>query len=298
MALDALDRLDDVEQATVQPVGAAPAPGGFSFSDSLDRLDNVETVFASNATAGPSQTIGPILVLYVPGANAAFTITPGTLDANNAFTPGAVTFGPYLAAVTLENGQYGLTAATSDPALPSPLAGAVSIQPGDYSGGVFSTLEIAAIVGSFAPETPTPPVPHLGQVVLSAGQPMNGIGGDNLITAGFPAVLSVLVTAADNVPGDAPVNITMISASLVVSQAGIDAGVSFPVTWNTATSGPYAGTWAQSVLSAADTAALNGLGACNVFVDFGGGAAVWADGLMLVQPNTPALKRRGLSLTR
>ncbi len=219
---------------------------------------------------GSAQTVGPIIVSYVPGVNAALTITPGTLDAAGNFTPGPVIYGPYPAVVTQTGSQYALTVTTSDP-----VAGAVSIQPGDLSGDVFNGIG-SALTGTLEALKP---------VQFTTGSPVSDIvGGDSTILAGSDAVISVLVSLDNPQPdasGDLSTDPTGYPVSLVLSATDVTQGVLCPATWLSVTSGPYAGAWAQAVLSSA-AGTSPGPGVCNVFVILGSGSVRQA-GIIRVQ---------------
>ncbi len=169
---------------------AAPFPEVRLFNP--DGIPGDDPVFRAVTTPGPSQTVGPIDVSYQPDANAAVEIMPGALDASGNFTPGGTVYGPYLAAVTVKNGQYGLTVMTSDP-----VSGLVSIQPGDLSGGVFTAIGLP-MLGTLA--TAPAQLPDIAWII---GPPQANVfdPGSSTLTAGSSGFIHIPVNAASSADG-------------------------------------------------------------------------------------------------
>lgn len=197
-------------------------------------------VVAAQTAPGPMLTIGPVFVGYTPGPNAGMTITPGTLDASGNFVPGAVVYGPYLAAATLVGGSYGLTASTTDP-VPS---GYASIQPGDLILGVLAPIGLA-LVGSIGRTA-------LGAADLSitVGPAVFDIASQSQVaeaqTGGYLHILAQATLAADGAPYDltnGPVVIALTQGQ-DPGPADWQAGV-----WLPRTASPGAGLYAVLPLS-------------------------------------------------
>ncbi len=248
-AFDNPDQADAPEMVDTQAQVAAPVPvsgaGGMNF-DNPDNPDAPEFTDAK-ITAAPASAgilIGPFPVSYAPDPNAAFTVTPGTKAADGTFVSGGVTYGSYPAMATLAGGSYNLAGTATDPLLP----GEVSLQPGDWSGGVFSPvgppitgeLNIAGALGGDV----------LPDVSITAGAPLAGFGGQRF-SAGSSGYIHVKISAVLNADGS-DFDLTPYPVALAVTFAGPQASDFQDGDWLTVTAPPdIAGDYARLRVSAA-----------------------------------------------
>ena len=185
--------------------------------------DNPYQLPAAPITTAPAPTgvvIGPFAASYAPGPNSAFTVTPGSwLDGivGGTFLPGATTFGPYPAMVTLANGQYSLTGTATD-TIPF---GPVSLQPGDWPQPQTDPATFAPTAGAAVNGTLGPPVaaavPPSADIAYSLGPVQTSVFDDGSCTllAGADAYIHVSL-AGTNADGTAVV-IAGLAASLAAA---------------------------------------------------------------------------------
>jgi len=219
------------------------------------------------ASAAPAGTvIGPFPISYAPDANAAFTVTPGTLI-GGVFLAGLVTYGPYLATATQALSIYNLTGTATDTLLP----GEVSVQPGDLSGGVFSPIG-PAVTGTLGGDV-------LPDVSLAAGPPLASLTNPGQpLPAGSGGYIHILVSAVLNADGSAA-DLTPFQVSLAITFVGPQAADYQAGNWLVVTAPPgVAGTYARLRVSAAAGNLLTA-GSYFVYVQIGD-QAVCADGIL------------------
>ena len=278
MALDALDRLDDVEQSAAPNV-SFPLSGGFSLSDSLDRLDNVEALPVAVIPGTPipdGQIVWTCIFTFLPLPGQAADVNDGqtvetvVLDISGSpVVIGGVPQAPSTTGVyALGSNQYG---------------DAYACPPG-FSGSAQATL----LTGPNAGQTNAQAI-NLGAAVdpgdvsFSAGPALTNVFDPNSTTcaAGSDVYLHALILGISNQTGGAvdptglPVAVAATTAAPYPSdfQAG---------DWLTVPSGPAAGSYARLKLSALAATALTD-GAYRVTWQIGGTKLVPSDGVLIVR---------------